>query len=120
MQIEYEVSPGISSVQALAARHRVTWNEIGGAVEITTGRRLEAALPEAASVLVMLDARNAFLNHLGQNLEIVYGAYVGTTDEILIRGPLDGVADEIVRRREEARAAKGWIMDSYLLRRLPR
>ena len=31
--------------------------------------------------------------------------------------PLDEVADEIVRVRAEARAAKGWMFDTYLLRR---
>lgn len=114
-----DVVPGISSLQALAARHRVHWNEIGGAVEITTGRRLADGLPEAATALVMLDARNAFLAHRGRNLHIRYGAYVGMADEILIEGALDAVADEIVARRAEARARKGWIMDSYMLSRRP-
>lgn len=117
-RIDYEVIPGISSLQSLAARHRATWNEIGGSVAITTGRRLEEKLPEEDTVLVMLDARNAYLKHRGKDLEIAYGAYVGLPDEILIGGPLDEVAEEIATRREEARARKGWIMDSYLLRRM--
>ena len=32
-------------------------------------------------------------------------------------GDLAAVRDEIVRRRAEARARKGWVMDVYLLRR---
>ena len=32
-------------------------------------------------------------------------------------GDLHAVRDEIVRRRAEARDRKGWIMDTYLLRR---
>ena len=34
-----------------------------------------------------------------------------------MHGPLQQVKDEIVRRRAELRARKGWIMDTYLLRR---
>lgn len=52
---DYEVIPGISSVQALAARHKVPLNRIGGAVEITTGRRLAAGqVSTADSQVVML------------------------------------------------------------------
>ena len=50
-------------------------------------------------------------------MEIYWGAYLGTPDEILISGKLADVADEIQRRRAEARRANGWIMDTYLMRR---
>jgi len=43
--------------------------------------------------------------------------YLGTPDEILIAGKLADVADEIHRRRAEARRANGWIMDTYVMRR---
>jgi len=39
-RFELEVVPGISSIQALAARHRIPLNRVGGAVLVTTGRRL--------------------------------------------------------------------------------
>ncbi len=56
--IEYEVIPGISSIQALAARHRIALNRIGGSIYITTGRRLAKGLPaDADDVVVMLDGR---------------------------------------------------------------
>src|SRR5579871_1160297 len=45
-QIEYEVVPGISAIQALAARHKVTLNQIGQPVAITTGRRLAQGFPD--------------------------------------------------------------------------
>ncbi|PLZ00918.1 precorrin-6A synthase (deacetylating) [Burkholderia sp. WAC0059] len=115
---DYEVIPGISSVQALAARHRVPLNFIGRAVEITTGRRLAAGFPENVdSVVVMLDAHNTYRQLAGQDLDIYWGAYVGTPDEILVAGRLDDVMDEIERVRAEARRKHGWIMDTYLLRR---
>ena len=112
-----EVVPGISSVQALAAGHRIPLNRIGGPVQITTGRRLAQGMPpEADSVVVMLDADPTFA-HLDPDLTIHWGAYLGTADEILVSGRLGTVAPEIRARRAEARARHGWIMDTYLLRR---
>src|ERR1041384_708153 len=117
-EFETEVVPGISSVSALVARHRVPLNQVGRPVQITTGRRLSAGWPaDVDDVGVMLDARTAFAEHVDQDAEIYWGAYVGTPDEILISGRLSEVADEIVRTRAEARERKGWIMDTYLLRR---
>ncbi len=55
MALDVEVVPGISSVQALAARHRIALNRIGEPVLLTTGRRLEAALPLETSTVVLLD-----------------------------------------------------------------
>lgn len=112
---DYEVIPGISSVQSLAARHRVPLNRIGEPIRITTGRRLETA--DLDNVLVMLDAHCSFQRFFGQDLNIYWGAYLGTADELLIAGPLDEVAERIVQTREAARQRKGWIMDTYLLRR---
>jgi precorrin-6A synthase len=113
---DYEVIPGISSVQALAARHRVPLNRIGEPIRITTGRRL-AQEPPPDNVVVMLDAHCTFERFLGQGLLIYWGAYLGTGDEILIAGALDDVCEQIKQRREAARQEKGWIMDTYLLRK---
>ncbi|WP_316149449.1 precorrin-6A synthase (deacetylating) [Cupriavidus sp. BIC8F] len=115
---EYEVIPGISSVQALAAKHRIALNTIGQPVEITTGRRLAEGFPaKVDSVVVMLDAQNAFREVVDEDLDIYWGAYVGTPDEILVAGKLREVADEIERVRAAAREQHGWIMDTYLLKR---
>lgn len=118
--LSYDVIPGITSLQALTARHRVPLNQIGRAVEITTGRLLAEGWPRGVdSVAVMLDAKDTYLRFVGQQLHIYWGAYVGTTDEILIAGPLDEVAERIVTTRAQARERNGWIMDSYLLRKGP-
>jgi len=118
VELDYEVIPGISSLQALAARHRIGWNRVGGSVQITTGRRLAQGLPDGTDdVLVMLDGGCAFSELAGQELDIYWGAYVGTDDEILVSGPVGEVAQEIERLRGQARTRKGWVMDSYLLRR---
>ncbi len=115
---EYEVIPGISSVQALAAKHRVALNAIGRSVGITNGRGIAQEFPpNVDSVVVMLDAQNAFRHVAGEDVDIYWGAYVGTPDEILVAGELREVADEIERVRAEARAKNGWIMDTYLLKK---
>ncbi|KAF1003968.1 MAG: hypothetical protein E5299_02429 [Burkholderia gladioli] len=117
---EYEVIPGISSVQALAARHRIALNEIGRAVEIVNGRGLDVHLPEGVdSVVVMLDTHNAF-ERIEDDVDIYWGAYIGTTEEILVAGRLAEVKREIARVRAEARASHGWIMDTYLLKKRER
>jgi precorrin-6A synthase len=120
LDLVVEVIPGISSVAALAARHRIPLNRVGGAVQITTGRRLAAGLPDGADdVVVMLDADCTFKGVSEPGVEIYWGAYVGTDDELLVSGRLADVADEIESARAEARERKGWIMDTYVLRRRP-
>jgi precorrin-6A synthase len=115
--IDYEVIPGVTSVQQLTAAHRITLNTIGNPVEITTGRRLAEKLPEADSIVVMLDGSTAFAALDREDLDIFWGAYLGSDDEILISGRLSEVKDEIVRARAEARSRKGWMFDTYLLRK---
>lgn len=118
LAFDYEVIPGITSVQALAARHRIALNRIGEPVRITTGRKLTqqpAIGPE--SVVVMLDGEQSFKKVDDNDIDIYWGAYVGTPDEILVSGRLAEVSGKIETVRARARAAKGWIMDTYLLRR---
>jgi precorrin-6A synthase len=116
--IEYEVIPGITAVQALAARHRIPINRIGEPVALTTGRRLAAGFPPGIdSVVVLLDGEDAYRRFVDQDVDIWWGAYLGTPDEILIQGKLADVAEDIRRRRHAAREANGWVMDTYLMRK---
>ena len=116
--LEIRVVPGISSIQALAAGHRIGLNRVGGAVELTTGRRLRAGLPEDADdVVVLLDGSCAFRDVDEEGVELFWGAYLGTPDELLIAGPLEETAAEVLRVRAEAKERKGWMFDTYLLRR---
>jgi precorrin-6A synthase len=116
--IEYDVIPGISSVQALAAKHRIALNRIGEPVHITTGRKLAEGFPDNAdTVVVMLDGEQAFKTIEGTGVDIYWGAYIGTKDEILLSGRLSDVGDHIEAVRAQARRQKGWIMDTYLLRK---
>jgi precorrin-6A synthase len=116
--LEYDVIPGISSVQALAAKHRIALNRIGESVHITTGRKLAEGFPNnAGSVVVLLDGEQSFKKIESRDIDIYWGAYVGTEDEILVSGRLSEVANDIEAIRAQARLEKGWIMDAYLLRK---
>jgi precorrin-6A synthase len=110
----YEVIPGIGAPSALAARHRVALNRVGGSFVVTPGRRLAESSGDA---VVMLDGELAFRDIEADGVEIYWGAYLGTPDEILLSGPLAEVGEEIARVRAQARARKGWMFDTYLLRR---
>lgn len=117
----YRVIPGITSVQALAAKHRLPLNSIGEPVHITTGRKLAQGLPEGVdSAVVMLDPGFAAAGLDDPDLHVYWGAYLGTADEQLRSGPLHEVAAEIAATKRALREQHGWIMDIYLIRREPR
>lgn len=109
-----EIIPGITSIQALTAAHGIALNRIGAPVHITTGRRL-AQGDISGDTLVMLDGQTAFAT-LDADMDIFWGAYLGTPDQLLIAGRLGDVTDQIVETRRQARERHGWIMDTYLLR----
>lgn len=119
VDLEVTVVPGISSVSLLAARHRIALNRVGRPVHITTGRRLVGEYDDAlGDVVVMLDGDLACagLVEAHPDLEIFWGAQLGLGDEALVRGRLTDVLPEIRARRDAVRAARGWVMDTYLLR----
>lgn len=111
--------PGISSVQTLAARHRIALNRTGRAFVVTTGRRLaDEGWPAGVDdVVVMLDGGQAFAALTDTDVDIYWGAYLGTPDEVLVAGDLQRVKADVQLLWAEHRARKGWIMDTYLLRR---
>ena len=118
----YRVIPGITSVQALAARHRIPLGGIGEPVHITTGRRLADGLPAGVpGAVVMLDPGLAAAELESgvddADLHVYWGAYLGTPDEEIRSGPLREVAEEILELKHALRERHGWIMDTYLIRR---
>jgi precorrin-6A synthase len=114
----YTVIPGVTSVQALAAAHRVPLNRIGEPIHITPARRIAHGLPEGLdSAVVMLDSGFTAAQLDDPALTVFWGAYLSTADETLIHGPLSKVAAEVTATRAALRTRHGWIMDTYLLRR---
>jgi precorrin-6A synthase len=118
VEFELNVVPGISAIQVLAARHKIPLTPVGQPLLVTTGRELAKGWPEGADdVVVMLDAHCSFQRLDDQEALIYWGAYLGTPDEILISGSIRDCGQEIESVRSAARAQKGWMFDTYLLRR---
>jgi precorrin-6A synthase len=116
------VIPGVTSVQALAAAHRIPLNRVGEPIHITPARRLaelaKPGLPDGLdSAVVMLDRGFTAAGFGEPGLSVFWGAYLSTDDEVLISGPLGDVSGEITATRARLRERHGWIMDTYLLRR---
>ncbi|MCY4304266.1 MAG: precorrin-6A synthase (deacetylating) [Aestuariivita sp.] len=113
------VIPGITAIQALTAAHKITLNSLAGSVKITTGRRLknEGWPDDVDTVVVMLDGETGFIEHNKQDLKIWWGAYLGSTEQVIFHGNLPINSKLIISKRHELRARNGWIMDTYLMRR---
>ena len=127
LECRTEVYPGITAVQALTAAHRILINRIGEPIMVTTGRQLQKDLDTSdttsrikavANTVVMLDGKTAW-THPGIDRDHTYmwwGAYVSTDKQVLRKGWVGDIADEVARTKAELRAEHGWIMDTYLLR----
>jgi len=119
VDLDLAVIPGISSIQLLAARHKIILNRVGKPIHITTGRRLlDEYSPALGDVVVMLDgdlACSELLDRFG-DLTIYWAAQLGLPDESLIAGQLSEVIKEIRAKRAAIRELRGWVMDTYLLR----
>jgi len=113
---DVRVVPGISSLQLLAAAHRIVLHEVGQAITVTTGRRLrEAVAAGADNLLVMLNA-DLPLDGL-DDWTIWWGANLGAPTQRLVAGRVGDVVDELRTARTAVQEAAGWVMDCYLLRR---
>ncbi len=118
VEFDYSVIAGVTSVQALAAAHRIPLNRIGEPIHITPARRLADGLPDGLdSAVVMLDSGFTAAELAEPELSVFWGAYLSTPEQVLISGRLGEVAAEIAETRARLRARHGWIMDTYLLRR---
>lgn len=118
LAFDYEIIPGISSVQALAAAHKVALNAIGRSVLISNGRQSEEGFPDNADSLVIMLNAEKVIRQLDGELEVYWGANLGLDGEALVAGSLKDVRDDIERKRAETRAAQGWVMDVALVKRL--
>ncbi|MET0838558.1 MAG: precorrin-6A synthase (deacetylating) [Marmoricola sp.] len=116
VDLEYDVLPGISAPQLLAARHRIVLHEVGRPLHVTTGRLLREAVDTGLdNIAVMLNARLE-LDGL-EDWQVWWGANLGTTDEALVSGRVGDVVADIEKARSAAKSSAGWVMDVYLLRK---
>lgn len=113
---DYDVIAGISSIQLLAARHRIVLHDVGQPVHITTARRLAEAIESGQDNLVVMLTGTLELDGL-DDWRIWWAGNLGGDDEQLIAGRVGDVADRIEVARNHLKSAAGWVMDIYLLRR---
>lgn len=113
------VIPAVTSITAMTAAHAIALNDIGAPFVVTTGRQLrDHGFPAGVNTaVVMLDGENSFTALPPDGITIYWTAYAGMENEISLAGPLHETAPKIIEARTKARAAHGWIMDIYLLRR---
>ncbi len=112
---DWDVLPGISAPQILAARHKIVLHEVGQPVHVTTARRLRADIAAGQTNLVVYLGGSLDLGGL-EDWQIWWGANLGTPSEELLAGRVGTVLDELGSARARAKAAAGWVMDIYLLR----
>ena len=117
--LEFDVLPGISAPQLLAARHRIVLHEVGRPVHVTTGRRLQEAVAAGQdNVVAMLNPPPERLDLTGlADWWVWWGANLGATGERLVAGRLGEVLPLIVEARAAAEADAGWVMDLFLVRK---
>ncbi|WP_310961173.1 precorrin-6A synthase (deacetylating) [Nocardioides terrisoli] len=113
--LDWDVVPGISAPQVLAARHRVVLHEVGRPVHLTTARRLREDIAAGQTNLVVMLGGALALDGL-EDWSIWWGANLGTDSEELVAGRVGDRLGELAAARARARAAAGWVMDIYLLR----
>ena len=116
LPVEVDVIPGISSLQVLAARHRLVLHEVGRPLHVTTGRALGEAVAVGHDNLVVMLNRDVAPPEL-DDWQIWWGGNLGTANERLGAGRVGEVRTEIDAARTRLRETAGWMMDVYLLRR---
>lgn len=119
VEVDYDVLPGISAPQLLAARHRIVLHDVGRPVTVTTGRRLQEAVAAGLdNIVAMLNPPPDRLDLTGlDGWTIWWGANLGATGERLVTGRLGDALPEITDARAAAKADAGWVMDLFLVRK---
>ncbi|CAJ1502383.1 precorrin-6A synthase (deacetylating) [[Mycobacterium] kokjensenii] len=117
VQLDYEVLPGISAPQLLAARHGIVLHPVGRPVHITTGRRLADAVADGQDNIVALLNRDLGDVSALADWTIWWGANLGATGERLVAGRVGAVLDQIIAARDATQDEAGWVMDIFLVRK---
>ncbi len=119
IDLDYDVLPGISAPQLLAARHRIVLHEVGRPVHVTTGRRLQEAVAAGLdNIVAMLNPPPERLDFTGlADWTLWWGANLGAPGERLVSGRLGDVLPAVAAARAAAAAQDGWVMDLFLVRK---
>ncbi len=119
VSLDFDVLPGISAPQLLAARHRIVLHDVGRPVTVTTGRRLQDAVATGLdNIVAMLNPPPDRLDLSGlDDWTIWWGANLGAPGEQLVAGRLGDVMGAVADARAAAKGDAGWVMDIFLVRR---
>jgi precorrin-6A synthase len=119
IDLEFDVLPGISAPQLLAARHRIALHAVGRPVHVTTGRLLQESVAAGLdNIVAMLNPPPERLDFTGlQDWTIWWGTNLGAAGERLLTGRLGDVLPAIADARAAAQARDGWVMDLFLVRK---
>ena len=117
--VEFDVLPGISALQVLAARHRIVLHEVGRSVHITTARMLQDAVAAGQdNIVTMLNPPPDRLDLTGlDDWSVWWAANLGAAGEQLISGRLGTWSIRSPTPASAHATETGWVMDIYLLRR---
>lgn len=115
LPLDYQVFPGISAPQILAARHKIVLHPVGQPVHITTARKLRSAIDAGQTNIAVMLSASLELTGL-EDWTIWWGANLGTASEQLVHGRVADVVATIDAARVKAKDSAGWVMDVYLLR----
>ncbi|MFC6359374.1 precorrin-6A synthase (deacetylating) [Luteococcus peritonei] len=116
--VDWDVMPGISAPQLLAARHRIVLHRVGEPVHLTSARRLREAVEGGQrNVVVMLGSERTLDELAGlADWQIWWAANLGCDGERLVAGRIDEVLDQVRQARRAALEQDGWVMDIALVR----
>lgn len=114
--LRVDVIPGVSSLQLLAARHRIVLHEIGGPLHLTTGRRLAGAIEAGQRNIAAMLLSNPADLEVSDGWRVWWGANLGTDSEALASGTTPEVIEEIETHRARVKDEAGWVMDLALMR----
>ncbi|WP_394275807.1 SAM-dependent methyltransferase [Luteococcus sp.] len=117
----WDVLPGVSAPQVLAARHRVVLHRVGEPVHITTARKLFEDIEAGQRNLVVMLTLPHTLDDLASSpgladWQLWWSANLGSEGEQSLSGRVREVVPRAKVARETARETDGWVMDMFLLR----
>lgn len=115
LPIDFDVMPGISAPQLLAARHRMVLHDVGVPVHVTTARRLREDIAAGQTNLVLMLAGSLELSGL-EEWSIWSGVNLGTDSEELVSGLVCDVLADLDAALDRAKQTAGWVLHVHLLR----
>jgi precorrin-6A synthase len=116
LPIKIEVIPGLSTINLLSAKHKISLTKVAESLLITTPRPLRKQKEISRNTVVFLDNYETFkLFKDDRELMIYWGAYLGTEKEVLFNGKLSQCWQELVELRRKLKKKHGYIMETYLL-----